>query len=521
MLEQGRSISPLAFVEKQRGALRIVAVDEIALSLGILPSMALADARARVPDLQLVEHDRWADIQLLEDVADLCERYTPSIEVCPPDGLTLDITGCTHLWENERDLLADLGTRLAIKGLTIRIALAETPDRAQAFARRGQHLMAINRQTPPKHLNDKQTSFAAEPPELHSLNNRDRLPASLPITALNLNEDQYSSLRRAGLYTIDDLASRPRAPLAARFGRHLVSKLARILGEEDVRIVPRRTLPALFTLHRFAEPASRTDYILAVLHDLTELASSKLHGRGVGGRVFTVSLYRSDGNIRRLTIETGRPTRDPEIIDRLLRERIDALSDPLDPGFGYDAVRLDVMTTEPLDSVQASFHDEAVDTAQVDGLIDRLSTRIGRQRIQHFTAGDSHIPEQAALMTPAASPSLVFCWPQPERDEPPSRPLHLFDPPQRVEVIAEVPDGPPRRFRWRRVTHDVIAHEGPERIASEWWRRREGFQTGKGGLTRDYYRVEDSKGRRFWLFRHGLYGAEEASPGWYLHGAFA
>ena len=96
------------------------------------------------------------------------------------------------------------------------------------------------------------------------------------------------------------------------------------------------------------------------------------------------------------------------------------------------------------------------------------------------------------------------------------RPLHLFDPPHRIEVIAEVPDGPPRRFKWRRAMHDVIAHEGPERIASEWWKRRDAK-----GLTRDYFRVEDAQGRRFWLFRHGLYGGEAGNPDWYLHGCFA
>ena len=103
----------------------------------------------------------------------------------------------------------------------------------------------------------------------------------------------------------------------------------------------------------------------------------------------------------------------------------------------------------------------------------------------------------------------------PEPGEPPTRPFHLFDPPQPIEVIAEVPDGPPHQFRWRRATHAVRRYEGPERIAAEWWRRRD-----NGGLTRDYYRVEDVHGRRYWLFRHGLYD-EKPDPRWYIHGVFA
>lgn len=58
-------------------------------------------------------------------------------------------------------------------------------------------------------------------------------------------------------------------------------------------------------------------------------------------------------------------------------------------------------------------------------------------------------------------------------------------------------------------------YEGPERIAAEWWRRRD-----NKGLTRDYYRVEDVQGRRYWLFRHGLYD-EKDGPRWYIHGLFA
>ena len=82
-------------------------------------------------------------------------------------------------------------------------------------------------------------------------------------------------------------------------------------------------------------------------------------------------------------------------------------------------------------------------------------------------------------------------------------------------MIAGVPDGPPRRFRWRRKEHDVARYEGPERISGEWW------HTGDTSPTRDYYRIEDADGRRFWIFRHGLYAGASRPPDWYLHGLFA
>lgn len=91
----------------------------------------------------------------------------------------------------------------------------------------------------------------------------------------------------------------------------------------------------------------------------------------------------------------------------------------------------------------------------------------------------------------------------------------MFQHPQRIEALAEIPDGPPLKFRWRRVLHDVARAEGPERIAPEWWRLDD------ASLTRDYYRVEDTQGRRFWVFRDGLYGQETERPGWFVHGLFA
>ena len=131
------------------------------------------------------------------------------------------------------------------------------------------------------------------------------------------------------------------------------------------------------------------------------------------------------------------------------------------------------------------------------------------------------MPERAGGLRPrAATGREDVPWSPPGPGEPPLRPLLLFDPPQRIEVIAAVPGEAPRRFRWRGKSYAVIRQEGPERIAPEWWRRRGGHDANPG-LSRDYYRVEDDAGHRFWLFRHGLYERETGDPGWYIHGLFA
>jgi protein ImuB len=462
--------------------MRLAAVDKTALTMGIIPGLPLADARARVPELIAFDADDHADAALLDWLAEACDRYTPMVAIDPPYGLILDITGCTHPFrKGEADLANDLAKRLARIGLIAHLSIATTPDAATALARYGGD-------------------------NVHAL----------PVSALRVDAEIHVALARAGLKTIGDIARLPTAPLAARFGEAMPVLLARLLGDVDVRITPRRMIAEVETEARFAEPVARTEDALGIIANLVDKTAVTLSERGVGGRKFSVALFRSDGHVARLSVETGQPARESAVLIRLFRERIDALADPLDPGFGYDMIRLAVHSIEPLAPEQLQLDGGHVATHELAALIDRLATRLGRNQVRRFAPVDTHIPEQAVLELPVSKERKTGPWPKPELSEPPLRPIHLFDPPHRIEVIAEVPDGPPRRFKWRRTMHEVVRHEGPERIAAEWWMRRD-----NGGLTRDYYRVEDVRGRRYWLFRHGLYGSEKAHPDWYLHGLFA
>ena len=483
--------TPFAFVEKVKGALRLTAVDRQAQAFGLVPGLALADARARMPELLVFDADDHADRDWLEHLAESCLRYTPMVAVDAPDGLILDITGAIHLFGEEANLAEDVEKRCAAIGMTMRSATAATPGAAHALAR-----------------------YADRPI-------KDEIAAirQLPVAALGLEPEATQSLVRAGLKTIGDLAVRPMAGIAARFGGDAVGALRHLLGEIDRPIAPIRPPAPVMAERRFAEPVARTEYALIVLGELAVEAARQLEGRHCGGRRFEASFFRSDGQVRTLAVETSRPTRDPADIMRLMRERVEGLGDPIDPGFGFDLIRIGVPVIEKLAAAQIGLEGEAAKDAEVAALIDRLSTRLGRGRVRKLVPLDTHIPEQAQLALPAVEARAPAAWPMAAPGEPPSRPLHLFDPPQAIEVMAEVPDGPPHRFRWRRSLHEVRRFEGPERIASEWWKRKDGA-VDQAGLTRDYYRVEDARGRRFWIFRHGLY-EEKPDPRWYLHGLFA
>lgn len=487
---------PVAIVEPVRGAIRLAALDRQALSIGLAPGMTLADARAREPDLRIHDADPHADQDWLERLCDGAARYTPIAALDPPHGLLLDITGCEHLWGGEEALAADIAGRLERRGIAARYAIAATGEAAHALAR-----------FPGPPAPDEQAAIRR-----------------LPVEALRLDPDDALALRRAGLRTIGDLATRPAAMLAARFGAQAVDALHALLGKGRRPLAPRAPQPAIRIERRFADPVGRTAYALATLAEMAAEASERLSERAQGGRRFEATFFRTDGMAFPLRVETSLPVRDAPAIMRLIEERIDALSDPLDPGFGFDMLRLAVPATEPMAPTQLALEGgEARRDESVAALVDRLSVRAGRAAVQRLVPRDSHIPEQAQLALPAIEARAPQDWPALQTPgDPPLRPLHLFDPPQPIEVIAAIPDGPPRRFRWRRALHDITRYDGPERIAPQWWTAPDGALGGEtAGRTRDYYRVEDQRGRRYWLFRDGLTGAETAAPAWYIHGLFA
>lgn len=474
--------------------MRLAAVNEVAKRLGLAPGITLADARARIPGLAVVAANARADDLFLEKLAGACERFAPSVAVDPPAGLLLDTTGCAHLFGGEAALKHRVRSLFSDSGLAVGATIAGTPEAARALVRCGWHGIAT--------------------PE-----NEESIIRQMPVVALNgMPSETTIALRRAGLKTLGALADRPAASLAARFGQAFVTELSRTLGRETAGIAPLRPAPQIFVARTFAEPLTQTEAIEGVLGELIGEASQRLQEMKQGGRAFEASFFRSDGAVRRLCVETGRPLRDPPTLMRLYRERLATLADPIDPGFGFDVIRLAVVRSEALGDAQVALDATAEDETSVPDLIDRLVVRFGPEHVVRFEPQDTHDPRLASRIVQAAAtsaaPAARIVWPAPEPGEPPARPLQLFDPPQPIDAMAEVPDGPPVRFRWRRVVHHIARAEGPERIAPEWWR------SSAPEPTRDYYRAEDTAGCRFWIFREGLYG-EDAAPRWYLHGLFA
>lgn len=500
---------PVVVTDSVKSAIRIVALDEQAHVRGVRLNQTLNDARALVPDLDCHQTDDAQNCELLLKIAGWCERYTPLValdsapEAERDHGLFMDITGCAHLLGGEAGLISDLEARLRAQGFHVRLCLADTPGAAWAMARYGQ------------------ARIIAEAAHAEVI-----LPLSL--SGLRLPPSMVASLGRVGLKTIGCIAGLPRAPLAARFGARLMQRLDQALGRETEAISPIMPVAELSTERRFAEPVTHQDEISDVTAALAAGIIEPLERRGLGLRHGRLKLFRVDGKVSELDVQTARPLRDARLIRRLFAERIAGLHDDLDAGFGFDLIRLDVVRADLFDAGQTEMMASHAAEQGHDALVDRLGARLGLDRVQRFVLADTHIPERSFGRQPVAhlgasgagrqaagNAALALAWDPEASGDVITRPLILFDRPELMQTIAEVPDGPPLRFRWRGVSYEVARSEGPERIACEWWR------DGRGARSRDYFRVEDRQGYRFWMFRHGLYGRETNDPSWYMHGLFA
>jgi protein ImuB len=479
--------APLVVSRRENNTRRIAALDERAERLGLKRGTGIADACAMHPGIEIVEADPAADRRLLESLADWCDRYTPLVALDGEDGLFLDITGCAHLFGGEKPMLDELLVRFFHQGFDLRAGLASTAGAAWAAAR----------------------FFASRVVETGE---EEALLASLPLAALRIDASVRAGLESVGLRTAGAVMDAPRAPLARRFGRLLMLRLDQALGRVEEAISPRLPAPSLSVERRLAEPVVTTEAIERLVGLLAATLRSDLERRGDGARALQLALFRVDGAVSRIAVGTARPLRDPDRIGLLFHEKLAALEDRIDAGFGFDLIRLSVLSLARFEAEQADFSGE--DVSEEERLVlfaDRIRARLGDHAVLKVLPVESHLPERAAAAVPFVGRAATY-----EYAPTPDRPIRLFSSPEPIEAVAaEVPEGAPASFRWRRVFHRIAASEGPERIAPEWWR-------GDGGEeTRDYFRVEDEEGRRFWLYRQGLYGDAPQGLRWFMHGIFA
>lgn len=471
---------PFVLRAPSHGRMIITAVNATAQSRGIFPGMVLADARAIVPEL-VVEDDKPDLItKLLRRLAEWCIQFTPFVAIDPPDGLLFDSTGCPHLWGGDQSYLKAIEKKLNERGYDIRASIADTPGVAWAVAR-----------------------FGADAFVIKSGCNYEAL-LSLPPESLRLEPESVDRLHKLGLHQIKKFIHIPRASLRRRFGPQFLLRLDRALGREEERLEPVIPLQPYQERLPCMEPILTANGIEIGLRQLLETLCLRLLQEQKGIRTAVFKGFRVDGKIVGVEIGTSRPSHDVKHLFGLFALKLETI----EPAMGIELFVLEATKVQDHFSHQQTLWAASggLDDVRLSELIDRLGGKIGMQAIHRFIPNERYWPERSFKLASSLQEKPSAIW---RCDK--LRPLQLLFSPEKIEVTAPIPDYPPMLFRHRGKIYKISRADGPERIEQEWW-----IQEGKH---RDYYRVEDEEGRRYWIFRSGHYGEEKFQ--WFLHGYFA
>lgn len=471
---------PFVLAAKIRGRMVITAANALATAQGITKDMVVADARALVPGIEVLDEQPGLNDRLLKAIGEWCIRYTPVTSVDPSDGLILDISGCAHLWNGERDYLKDITGKLKEKGYAVRSAIADTIGCAWAIAHHGKVKAIIE---PGK--------------QLEAL-----LP--LPPAALRLEPVVLDKLNKLGLYTVGKFIHMPRSALRKRFGQHTLLRIDQALGSQVELLTPIHTIEPYSERLPCLEPILTSTGIEIALQRLLGMLCQRLQKEGKGVRAAHLKCFRVDGKQQQITIGTSRATYNTAHLFKLFELHIDTI----EPALGIELFVLEASKVEDVVINQEAMWSTTtgLEDIKVIELIDRINGKLGD--IVHRYLPDEHYwPERSIRQATSIQEKPTTEW----KSERP-RPDHILPQPELVDVMAPVPDYPPINFRYKGMMHKIKRADGPERIEREWWM--------DAGEHRDYYAVEDAEGRRYWLFRLGHYD-NAIMPKWYIHGFFA
>lgn len=473
--------TPFVLAVPDHGRMVINAVSRLAEKLDIHAGMVVADARAVVPDLVMINDREELSEKLLTGIARWCIQFTPTVAVDVPDGLILDITGCAHLWGSESPYLQDLTTRLTNLGYWVRAAVADTVGAAWAMSRFGKQHNAI--------VGPSQQHIALK---------------SLPPAALRLQSDTVQRLHKLGLNQVGQLLPMPRATLQKRFGADFIHRLHQALGVTEEIILPiqpaetyQERLPCLSPI------VTATGIEIALQQLLTSLCN-RLQKEQKGIRKASLKGFRVDGKIEEITIGTHRPSHNVEHLSKLFQLHIANI----EPALGIELFLLEAQQVEDINAQQEELwaQTSSLQDRSVVELLDRLMGKIGAACIHRYLPDEHYLPELSIKKAGSLYEKTIADW---RLNKP--RPLHLLPTPERIEVTAPIPDYPPMLFRHKGKLHRIVKADGPERMEQAWWIQQ--------GEHRDYYILEDEQGERYWVFRLGHY-REDKSHEWFLHGFF-
>ncbi|MEQ8413630.1 MAG: DNA polymerase Y family protein [Imperialibacter sp.] len=471
---------PFVLRTPSHGRMVISASNQIARAKGISDGMVLADARAAVPSVVALDDRPELMLKLLRRLGEWSIRYAPIVAIDPPDGLLLDASGCSHLWGGDANYVTDIEQKLETHGYRVRAAMADTIGAAWGIAR-----------------------YSRGPGIIKSGEHHGVL-MDLPPEALRLEPEALERLHKLGLHQLHQFISMPRATLRRRFGAQMLLRIDQATGSIEERMEPIQPVEPYQERLPCLEPIVTAKGIEIALERLLETLCHRLRQEQKGLRTAVFKGYRVDGKVVQLDIGTSRPTHHVNHLFKLFEVKISTL----EPALGIELFILEAPKVEELLPEQEQLWEETggLDDMRLSELVDKLAGKFGSAAVRRYLPDEHYWPERSFRSAISLQEKASTLW---RVDK--LRPLQLLNRPEKIEVSAPIPDYPPMLFRYKGKVHEIARADGPERIEQEWWLQQ--------GQHRDYYRVEDKEGHRFWIFRSGHY--DDESFQWYVHGFFA
>ena len=472
---------PFVLASPDHGRMIVTAANALAQKEGIPIGMAVADARAIFPALQVLDDKPELSNKLLNGIAEWCIRFTPAVAIDPPNGgLMLDVSGCAHLWGGEKKYLNEIVKRLKHFGYDVHAAMADTIGTAWAVAR-------------------------FSPDDIIEQGQQTKALLSLPPAALRIDGDTIDRLEKLGLRQVNNFINMPRPALRRRFGPQLLKRLDQALGHAEEWIEPVQPIEPFQERLPCLEPIVTATGIEIALQQLLDTICKRLQQEEKGLRSSIFKCYRVDGKMEKIEIGTNHPSCNAKHLFKLLEIKIVTI----EPALGIELFVLEAPKVEDLPPSQEKLwsNSDGLDDISLSELLDRIAGKIGAANIHRYVPDEHYWPERSFKPAASIHEKLQTNW----KIERP-RPLQLLSKPEPIDVTAPIPDYPPMSFRYKGKLHKIMKADGPERIEQEWWLQQ--------GQHRDYYCVEDEEGCRYWLFRSGHYDAARTYQ-WFIHGFFA
>jgi protein ImuB len=327
---------------------------------------------------------------------------------------------------------------------------------------------------------------------------------NLPLEGLRLANTTVDRLHQLGFHQIGEIARLSRSSLKVRFGQNVLLRLDQLTGRSDEIIVAHRPLPEFKERWVFEQTTTNPQTIEHVLFHLLDRLTAAVRKRQQGIVELACRFELEATKPLSIDVDLYEETADAKHLFELVRLQLERQHFASAVG----GITVEAKQTAPLAWRQTELFADRTrgNPRQLAPLINRLSSRLGRDHVVRPQLRSDSVSERAVSDVPLAKPPKKRKTRTKTRFAPFERPLRLLSLPVRIEVIATIPDGPPAVFFYENNRHDISHHWGPERIETAWWRGP--------FVRRDYYRVETTTGHRFWLFRR------LRDLNWFLHGEF-